>query len=84
MEKIAFTLDDGTKEELYVVEKAKLSGNDYILVTDVEDGDGDAWIFKETKESGKEEAVYEEVVDEAELDALSSLFSSLLDDVEIN
>jgi len=83
MEKIVFTLDDGTKEELYVIEKAKLSGNDYILVTDAEDGDSDAWIFKETKESGKDEAVYEEVTDDKELEALSSLFSSLLEDVDI-
>ena len=84
MEKIAFTLDNGDIAEFYVLEQAKLTGNNYILVTDVENGDGDALILKEISLSDKKEVSYEIVEDDAELDALASLFESLLEDVDLN
>jgi len=83
MEKISFDLDNGEKAELFVLEQAKLSGNNYILVTDVEEGDGEAMILKEVSTSDKKETSYEVVEDDAELEALSSLFESLLDDVDL-
>lgn len=42
MEKIKFTLDTQESVEFYVLEQTRLSGNQYILVTDAEEGDGDA------------------------------------------
>ena len=83
MEKIAFTLDDGEQIEFFVLEQAKLSGNNYILVTDVEDGDGEALILKETGTVDKNNTSYEIVDNDDELNALSSLFESLLEDVDI-
>ena len=47
MEKIKFTLDTQECVEFYVLEQTKLSGNQYILVTDTQEGDGEALILKE-------------------------------------
>lgn len=84
MEKAVFSLEDGSRAEFFVLEKAKLSGKDYILVTDVEEGDGDAWIFREIKTADNKDVIYEEVTDDDEFSALSSLFASLLEDVDLN
>lgn len=83
MEKIEFTLDNGEVIELYVLEQAKLSGNNYILVTDEPEGDGEAMILKETASSDKNNTAYEIVSDDDELNALATLFESLLEDVDI-
>ena len=81
MEKISFT-SDGTTEEFYVIADTKLSGDTYILVTDQEDGDADAWIFKQIGDG--DEVIYEEVYDDDILDALSNLFAADLEDIDIN
>lgn len=84
MEKIAFTLDNGETVDFYVLEQAKLSGNNYLLVTDEEEGDGEALILKETKESSKKDGIYEIVDNDDELAALATLFESLLEDVKLD
>lgn len=84
MEKISFELDDGGKVDFFVLETARLSGKDYILVTDTEEGDGEALILCETPGSDKKEGVYEIVEDDEELEALSSLFESLMEDVKLD
>ncbi|MEG0806103.1 MAG: DUF1292 domain-containing protein [Lachnospiraceae bacterium] len=83
MEKISF-LDPQTNEnvELFVVEETKLNGETYLLVAEEEEGDSDAYIFKEVSSNG-EENCYEMVEDEAELDAVSDIFSELLEDVDV-
>lgn len=81
MEKISF-MADGEIEEFYVLSDTKLSGESYILVTDEEDGDSDAWIFKQIADG--EEVTYELVEDEALLEALSKLFEADLEDIEIS
>ena len=50
MEKIKFTLDTQECVEFYVLEQTKLSGNQYILVTDTQEGDGEA--FKRDFQTG--------------------------------
>lgn len=47
MEKVKFMLDTQESVEFYVLEQTKLSGNQYLLVTDVQEGDGEALILKE-------------------------------------
>lgn len=79
MEKITFELDNNEKAEFFVLEQAKLFGSNYILVTEEEEGDGEALILKEVGTS-KIDATYEVVTDDDELSALSSLFESLLED----
>ncbi len=84
MEKIAFTTDDGEQVEFFVLEQAKLSGKNYILVTDQEEGDAQALILREIQGGDKKETGYVIVDDDNELEALSSLFESLLDDIELS
>lgn len=84
MEKIVFEPEEGNPVEFYVLEQTKLGGISYILVTEEEQGDGDAWILKDMSSPEDEEAVYEMVEDETELDAVGAVFESILDDVEFS
>ena len=83
MEKIKFVLDTEEIAEFYVLEQTKLSGNQYILVTDVEEGDGEALILKEVSTQGAKESSYEIVEDDTELSAVAAVFESLLEDTEL-
>ena len=68
----------------YVLEQTRLGGFSYLLVTDREDGDSTAWILKDLSGDEDKEAVYEFVEDDKELEAVSSVFEQLLDDVEFS
>ena len=84
MEKIKF-LDSVTEEslEFYVLEQTKINGVTYLLVTEDENGDSDAFIMKDLSEESEEESVYQMVEDEKELEAIAKVFSELLEDVDI-
>ena len=83
MEKIFIKTDDGSQVALYVLEQTRLGGFNYILVTDVEDGDGDAFILKDLSDEASEEAIYEFVEDEAELEAVATVFENLLEEIDL-
>ena len=84
MGKVTFTLDgQGSSAEFYVLEKTKINGFNYLLVAESEDEDSECLILKETKVSSETEEVYEVVVDDTELLAVSKVFEELLEDVEI-
>lgn len=82
MEKIKFQFDDETVD-FFVIEETKINGIDYILVTEEEEGDADAFILKDLSNIEDEEAIYEMVEDEEELEYVSNIFSEILDDIEI-
>lgn len=85
MEKIKFMLDTEESVEFYVLEQTKLGGIHYLLVTDAEEGDGDALILKEiTENSGQKESIYEVVSDDTELSAVAAVFENLLEDIELS
>ncbi len=84
MEKLIFEPEEGIPVEFYVLEQTKLGGVSYILVTEEEEGDGDALILKDVSASGDKEAVYEIVEDETELAAVASVFESMLEDIELS
>ena len=81
MEKIAFMIDGKEKVEFYVLEQTRIGGTDYILVTDMEDGDGDALILKDLSTPEDKDGVYEIVSDEEEMDAVAAVFETLMEDV---
>ncbi len=84
MENIKFTDEEGNEVLFYVLEQAKLSGKNYILVTDDEESEeAEALILRENEAGEKGEVMYEIVDDDDELNALSTLFESLLEDVDI-
>jgi len=84
MEKILFQAMDEEPVEFYVLEQTTVAGVNYILVTDTEDGDGEALILKDISGAEDEEAVYDIVSEDKELNAIAEIFESLLDDVEFD
>lgn len=83
MEKIIFMPEGEEAAEFYVLEQTRLGGRDYLLVTDSEKGDGEALIMRDTSAAEEEEAVYEIVTDDEELNAVAAVFENMLDDVEL-
>ena len=65
----------------FVLEETRIGGVSYLLVTETEDEESDAYILKYLSEDG--EANYVFVDDDKELEAVSKIFSELLEDVEI-
>ena len=82
LEKITFCPDGDEAVDFYVLEQTKIAGVNYILVTDFEDGDGEALILKDLSKAEDTESVYEIVSDENELNAVAGVFEDLLEDVQ--
>lgn len=82
-EKITFTPEGDEPVDFYVLEQTRIGGNSYILVTDSEEGDGDALILKDMSGDGDIEAVYAIVEDDGELEAVAGVFESMLEDVKL-
>ena len=83
MDKIVFTPEGGEPVRFYVLEQTRLGGVDYILVTDSEDGDGEALILRDTYSLEEDEAVYEIVTDDEELNAVAAVFQNILEDIDL-
>jgi len=84
MEKILFQAMNEEPVEFYVLEQTTVAGVNYILVTDAEEGDGEALILKDISAQDAQEAVYDIVSDDRELNAIAEIFENLLDDVEFD
>ena len=85
MEKISFYNSETNEDvEFYVVCDTKFQGETYLLVTEEEDGDSDAYIMHEVREEDNGNLFYEMVEDDALLDALGNIFAELLDDADIH
>ncbi len=82
MDKIAFAISDTETVDFFVLEQTRLGGTDYLLVTDMEDGDGEALILKDLSKPEEKESVYEIVSDDTELDAVAAVFEKMMDDIE--
>lgn len=84
MEKVIFqSPQDGEALEFYVIEETSINGMNYLLVTEEEDGDCEAFILKRLSQDEEEDAVYEMVESEEELESISRIFSEILEDVDI-
>lgn len=84
MEKIKFTFEE-TKEEVefFVLEQTRISGKNYILVTDSDEDEAECLILKDTSVAEDKESLYEIVEDETELSVVLKVFEELLEDVDI-
>jgi len=83
MEKIVFQPEGEAPVEFYVLEQTMIAGKSYILVTDTEEGDGEALILRDLSRPEDTEGIYEEVTDDAELAAIAEVFGNILEDVEL-
>lgn len=82
LEKITFNPDGEDPVEFFVLEQTRIGGVSYVLVTDFEEGDGEALILKDISRDGEEESVFMIVSDDEELSAVAGVFESMLDDVK--
>ena len=81
-EKIVFCPDGDEPVEFFVLEQTRISGTNYILVTDFEEGDGEALILKDMSKDEDKDSVYAIVDDDTELKAVAGVFEDLLEDVK--
>lgn len=80
MEKIIFTAEDGTKEEFYIEEQTRINGVNYLLVSDSMGDEANAYLLKELPSGQDADSEYVMVEDEVEFEAVSGVFSQMLDD----
>lgn len=85
MEKILFSPEgaNGESVEFFVLEQTRIGGMNYILVTDEEEGDGEALILKDLSRDGEEESIYAIVDKEEELHAVAQVFQSMMEDITL-
>lgn len=83
MEKIVFCPEGEAPAEFYVLEQTTIAGKTYILVTDTEEGDGEALILRDTSAPEEKESVYVIVTEEPEFSAVAEVFGKMLEDVEL-
>ncbi len=82
--KITMTADSGESVDFYVLEETRIGGTDYLLVTDeMDDEDGECYILKDLSGAEDDQAVYEFVENDEELDYLYRIFSELLNDADV-
>ena len=76
---------DGERVDFYVLEETRISGMNYLLVTDApEDAqEGECYILKDKSKAEEEEAVYEFVEDDGELEYLYKIFTELTEDMDV-
>jgi len=83
MEKVSFQKNENETVEYYILEQTRISGVNYLLVTDVEEGDGEAIILKEVSAAEDEIGGYTDDLTDAEFDAVVPIFENLVEDVDL-
>ena len=88
LDTITISFEDGEEKEFYVLEQTRLMGNNYYLVSTVDDEEEndelECFILKENNvESDDEYGMYSFVDNEDELDSLSKIFDELLEDSDM-
>lgn len=74
---VNFTTDNGEEIPFFVVEETKIAGENYLLVTDSEDDEADAYILREVSEN-TEESFYEMLEDDDKINAISKVFCRII------
>lgn len=83
---ITLTTDSGESLDFYVLEETRINNRSYLLVTDSaeEEQEGECYILKDLSSQSEEEALYEFVEDDNEIDYLYKIFSELLDGADVD
>ena len=83
MDKIEFVTEEGEKVEFYVEEATRVNGVNYLLVTDSDGDEANAYILRDMSADGDTDADYVMVEDEVEFEAIARVFQQMLEDVDI-
>jgi hypothetical protein len=81
LEKVTFNPEGEEPIDFYVLEQTRIGGFNYILVSDSQEGDGEALILKDLSKDGEEESVFSVVSEEDELAAVAGVFEDMMDDI---
>ncbi len=81
LEKVTFNPHGEDPVDFFVLEQTRIGGYNYILVTDFEEGDGEALILKDLSGDGEKESVFTIVSDDEELAAVAGVFEKMMDDI---
>lgn len=78
--------EDGKSVSFAVLEETRINGFNYLMVTETleEEAEGECYILKDLSKSADEEALYEFVEDDNEIDYLYKIFSELLMDADVS
>ena len=84
-DEITFITEDGEEVVFQILEQTRLGGIDYLLVSTIteDDEEAEALILKDVSNETDEEAVYDIVEEEQELQSVAAIFKELLDDIEL-
>lgn len=74
---------DGTKKEVEVLEQTVIDNTTYLLVCEKDIEDGDCYVLKDVSKLEDTEAIYEEIVDDSELQKVYGVFKNVLKDDNI-
>ena len=80
---VSFQKNENETVEYYILEQTRISGVNYLLVTDVMEGDGEAVILKEISAAEDEIGGYTDDLTDAEFEAVVPIFENLLEDVDL-
>ncbi len=84
MEKLIFTTPDTQEEvEFYIIEQTRINGINYLLVAETDEEEAEAYILKDTSKMEECDSIYEMVEGDEELEAISKVFSELLEDIDL-
>jgi uncharacterized protein YrzB (UPF0473 family) len=81
-DEITFITEEGEEVLFRVLEQTRLGGIDYLLVSTEEEDE--ALILKDISQATDEEAIYNIVDDDKELELVAGIFNELLDDIELD
>ena len=86
MDSVEFTQEDGSGIDYYVLAEAKVGQYSYLLCTEEEEGDAEAFVLRAEitgDEEAEEEILYESVTDDKELRTAIEALEKQLEDVKI-
>ena len=83
MDKVTFQKNETETVEYYILEQTRISGINYLLVTDTEEGDGEAIILKEISKAEDEIGGYTDDLTDKEFEVVVPIFENLLEDVDL-
>lgn len=80
---LTFQTEDGEEITFYIEEETRVNGVSYILVSDSQEEDANAYILKDISADSDEEAAFVMVEDDTEWEAIANLFSQIMEDVDV-
>ena len=81
MDKVTFLGEDGDTVEFFVLDQTRISGVNYLLVSDSMEEEAQALILKDTAPEEAAESVYEIVEDPSEMSVIAGVFEEAIGDI---